>query len=262
MSDVLSENSRCLLLLDSQHCPLNPGSPLGPLPFTEAWRPSQGPNMSQFHGSLSSLVTRSQGSLCIFAYCSMLWKPLFHTFGTFFLFFLVSGHKVNLVPLIIIFMKSLTPFWFFLNCKSVPLDILEKKKVPNRKTNLNNVIFGESKGNRRPQGVGETMRKEQVRSASTFTKHKDFSFETISVHSMHSLTWSQNMFSWLALKCMNQPLFRINFWSFDLLEILSIKMSKSFKSLIKMTSFLLMVRFCTCLLTVAMIIIPNGFNSH
>ena len=67
MSDVLSENSRHLLLLDSQHCPLNPGSPLGPLPFAEAWRPSQGPNMSQFLGSLSSLVTRSQGSLCILA---------------------------------------------------------------------------------------------------------------------------------------------------------------------------------------------------
>lgn len=71
----------------------------------------------------------------------------------------------------------------------------EEKRVPNRKTNLNNVIFGESKGNRRPQGVGETARREQVRSASTFTKHKAFSFETVSVHSMHSLTWSQNLFS-------------------------------------------------------------------
>lgn len=74
------------------------------------------------------------------------------------------------------------------------LDMWEKeKKVPHRKTNLNNVIFGESKGNRKPQGVGENMRREQVRSASTFTKHKGFSFETISLHSMHSLTWSQNM---------------------------------------------------------------------
>ena len=86
MSDVLSANSRHLLLLDCQHCPLNPGSSLGPLPFTEAWRPSQGPNMRQFHGSLCSLATHSQGSLCIFSWCPMLWKPLFHTFGTFFWF--------------------------------------------------------------------------------------------------------------------------------------------------------------------------------
>ena len=59
-------------------------------------------------------------------------------------FFLVSGQKVYLVPLIIILMKSLTPFWFFFNWKSVPFRYVgERKKVPNRKTNLNNVIFGE-----------------------------------------------------------------------------------------------------------------------
>lgn len=47
-----------------------------------------------------------------------------------------------------------------------------KKK---KKTNLNKVYLGESKGNMKIPGVGEYMGREYVMSGSGFTKHKVFS---------------------------------------------------------------------------------------
>lgn len=194
MSDVLSANSRHLLLLDCQHCPLNPGSSLGPPPFTEAWRPSQGPNMRQFHGSSMDHYVHWPPTLR--DHCASL--PSVQCFGNLCsihlaLFFGFRPEGISSPSYYNLHEKFNSLLIFLIGNLSL-LDMWEKeKKVPHRKTNLNNVIFGESKGNRKPQGVGENMRREQVRSASTFTKHKGFSFETISLHSMHSLTWSQNM---------------------------------------------------------------------